>query len=92
MTAVLFGAGFCGETRSTLCPVCEIWMSPDQSELLLRRGLFNEASHRVEQLAHPIKRPYQSGLHGYPGRIFEDIAESGDKVVPAASIQIGETF
>src|ERR1700720_83354 len=40
----------------------------------------------------PSKRPRQRSLFGDLTRIFEDIAESGNKVTPAASVQIGERF
>src|ERR1043166_5223938 len=43
-------------------------------------------------MLHSVKRSCRSRLFDDPRRIFEDIAESSDKVVSAASIQIGETF
>jgi len=60
----------------------DIWMSSDQSKLLLRCGLIDDALHCVEQLPYTIKQPCQNSLLGYPGRVFEDIAEGCDKVVP----------
>src|SRR6266849_10669274 len=86
----LFGAGLRGEAGGTLRLVGEIWMPPDESKPKLRCRLVDDSLHRVEQLLHSVERPCQGSLLGDPRRIFEDIAESRDELVPAASVQIGE--
>ena len=91
-SAVLFSAGLRGEAGGSLRLVSEIWMAPDEGKPKVRCCLVDDSLHRVEQLLHALKRPCDSSVFGDPGRILEDIAESRDELVPAASIQNGEKY
>ena len=90
--AVLFGAGFGGEAGGTLCLICEIRMTPDESKPTLRCVWSTTVFIASNSLPHAGKRPCDSSVFGYPGRVFEDIAERRDELVPAASVQIGKKF
>ena len=80
---------FGGQARRALGLVGEIGMRLYQRETQFGGRAIDHRLHRGEQLVDAGERPLHGRLLGDPRRTFEDIAERGDEIVAAASIEIG---